>query len=65
MTPPNLYHVLSSEAYTHLQEGLKRQAEQERREAIERFGEAAWHHLLALTRRRPGQPMPTLRAQRA
>lgn len=63
MTNDYLYHELSPEAYTHLREGMKRQAEQERRAAIERFGEAAWQHLLALSRRRPRQRLPKLRAQ--
>lgn len=41
MNTETLYWVLSPDAYTALREGLKRQAEQERREAIQNFGFAA------------------------
>jgi hypothetical protein len=52
MNTENLYWVLSPEAYTALRENLKRQAEQERREAIENFGFAA-PRLQAPRARRP------------
>jgi hypothetical protein len=41
MNTENLYWVLSPEAYTALRENLKREAERERREAIQNFGFAA------------------------
>lgn len=65
MTTENLYWVLAPDAYAQLREGFKRQAERERREAVERFGAAGWHRLLALSRRRPVQRQRLLRLQKA
>jgi hypothetical protein len=65
MTTENLYWVLDPDAYAKLREGFKRQAECERREAIERFGATGWQRLLALSRRGPMQLQSLLRPQKA
>jgi hypothetical protein len=65
MTTENLYWVLTPDAYACLREGLKRQAEHERREAIERFGAMGWQGLLALSRRQPMQLRPLLHPKKA
>jgi hypothetical protein len=65
MTTENLYWVLAPDAYAKLREGFKRQAERERREAIERFDAAGWQRLLALSRQRPVLQKRLLRLQKA
>jgi hypothetical protein len=64
MTTEHLDWVLAPDAYAQLREGFKRQAERERRQAIERFGAAGWLRLLALPRRRPMQLQSLLRLQK-
>jgi hypothetical protein len=65
MTTENLYWVLAPDAYAKLREGFKRQAERERREAIERFDATGWQRLLALSQRQPARLRPRLHPQKA
>lgn len=65
MNTENLYWVLSPDAYTALREGLKRQAEQERREAIQNFGFAALMPRAPQARRAWFKPSPRLTPQKA